>query len=334
MAGSSMDGLDLCLATFTKKGKWQYSIERCDTIPYEHALYEKLKGSHRKTAKEQQELDVLFGNWIGETINIFLSGEKPELLAVHGHTVRHAPHEKVSWQLGEGKRIATVTGIPTITDFRSLDVQNGGQGAPLVPFGDFELFSEADACLNLGGIANISIAASKTAWDICPCNQVLNQYSNTYGREYDEGGDIARTGELDSTFISNLKEISFFQTPPPKSLPNSFIPLELLQSIPAQNGLRTYIEFISLQIKADLTNIHPGKLLVSGGGVFNSFMMERIASQLPDWQILVPEANIISYKEALIFAFLGLMKMQGKVNVLRSVTGASKDSCSGTIHLP
>ena len=334
MAGSSMDGLDLILATFSHAKSWNYTIESCATIPYESLLYKELREAKSKSPEEQKKLDISFGHWIATIILDFLNGRKPDLMAVHGHTLIHAPERAVSWQLGDGKEIASITGIPTITAFRSLDVKNGGQGAPLVPFGDFTLFKSFDACLNLGGIANVSILASKTAWDICPCNQVLNYYSNLLGHDYDKGGLLARKGDLNSDFMSKLEEISYFKQSPPKSLPNAFISKNMMDSTEPFNGLRTYTEFIAQQIKKDLDDTKPGKLLITGGGTFNTFLVERIKDHLTDWKIVIPTADIISYKEALVFAFLGLKKSRGENNVLRSVTGALMDSSSGVIHLP
>ena len=334
MAGSSMDGLDLSLVRFNYDNSWKYLIESCETISYPRDLYHSLSQASSYSMELQKKLDISFGNWIAQVIRGFLKERRPDLLAVHGHTVTHAPRKKISWQLGDGKQIAFVTGIPTVTEFRSLDVENGGQGAPLVPFGDFNLFSEYDACLNLGGIANVSISATQSAWDICPCNQVLNYYANKLGRAYDNRGALSRSGEIDATLYARLEEISFFNQQPPKSLPNSFIPVSVLDSTDPIIGLRTYTEFISRQIARDLSMNKPGKLLITGGGAFNTFLIEEIKKHLSKWDIVLPDTSIISYKEALIFAFLGLKKMRGEINVLRSVTGAAADSSSGVIHVP
>ena len=334
MAGSSMDGIDLSLVEFENQGGWQFKVVSCNTIPYEKDLYERLSYAKTKSRQVQEALHAEFGDWIGITIKDFLDGMVPDLLAVHGHTLIHAPEEGISWQLGDGQRIASRTGVPTITEFRSQDVSIGGQGAPLVPLGDFELFRSYDACLNLGGIANVSVLESKTAWDICPCNQVLNFYSNKIGRPFDSEGAVAQSGQLDASFISELEEILFFKMQAPKSLPNDFLPNALLEKVDPIIGLRSYTEFIALQLAKDLRQATPGRLLVTGGGAFNEFMVSRIKDLLAGWEVVIPNDQIISFKEALIFAFLGLKRLRGEINVLGSVTGATADSCSGLIHFP
>lgn len=338
MAGSSMDGLDLALISFQQnEDKWKFRVVRSGTVSYPKRLFDQLSQSSKMSAEEQKSLDVDYGEWIGEQVNQFLKDSQlPELLAIHGHTIIHEPENGVSWQLGSGEKIAAITGITAITDFRSLDVKIGGQGAPLVPLGDFELFSDYDACLNLGGIANISLKELKIAGDICPCNQVLNYYANQLGFAFDDKGNLARKGSIDTDFLVKLNSNTFYKKPFPKSLPNQFISNEILDFTLPENGLRTYSEFITDQISASLKNLKQGdkKLLVTGGGAYNSFLMELIQRKLSDWEVVTPHEEIISFKEAIIFGFLGMKKYLGEVNVLRSVTGASHDTSSGVIHLP
>lgn len=340
MAGSSMDGLDLTLVSFTlTNGFWTYEIIGSSTVSYNEHLHEQLRDSPTKSQSEKNDLDHLFGEWIGDQINLFLTqygNTKVDLLAVHGHTVMHAPHEGISWQLGSGQRIAEKTNIASVTDFRTADISEGGQGAPLVPMGDFVLFKEYDACLNLGGIANVSIRDKEMAWDICPCNQVLNFYANKLGFEYDKEGDLARGGVVSNELLEQIFQIDYFSKEGPKSLPNGFIPHHLLDTVDPSDGLRSYVEFIALQISKDLSFIkkESPKLLITGGGAFNSFLIERTRHYLSDWMVEIPNQELISFKEALIFAFLGLKRFRGEVNVQSSVTGASKDTSSGVIHFP
>lgn len=335
MAGSSMDGLDLAHITFINEHQeWDFEIKKCQTIAYSDELFKKLENASRIDLSKQKELDLEFGNWIAATINKFNGQHDIDLLAIHGHTVLHKPEERISWQLGSGEIIARETGIIAVTDFRDEDVKLGGQGAPLVPFGDFILFDEYDACLNLGGISNISIKELGIAGDICPCNQVLNFYARKLGNDFDEDGNLARKGQLDLDFSNKLNSVPFFKKPFPKSLPNQFLSEELLNSTDPFNGLRTYTEFIGSQIAKTLVDVKRGKLLITGGGAFNSYLVETLAKELPNWDIHIPSNDIISFKEAIIFGFLGLKKSLGEVNILRSVTGASRDTSSGVIHLP
>ena len=336
MAGSSMDGLDLAHVTFAKEqDEWTFEIGKATTIPYDPALFEKLKSSPSIDLEKQQELDLDFGLWIAERINEFKSDiNKVDLLGIHGHTVIHKPEKGISWQLGEGSTIAKSTGIPTVTDFRTQDVKLGGQGAPLVPLGDFLLFQEYDACLNLGGIANISLKEDRTAWDICPCNQVLNFFAEKLGKPFDDGGNMARMGKLDRVFYSKISRLPYFAQSPPKSLPNHFISKEILDSVNPSDGLKTYSQIIAEQISSNLQTFRPGKILVTGGGVLNHFLIDLIKEGLSSWEVVIPEKDLILFKESLVFAFLALRKFRNEINVLSSVTGASKDSSSGVIHLP
>lgn len=338
MAGSSMDGLDLALLKlFVENTKWHFQIMKCETIEYPTDLYARLKTAPSQSTEDQKNLDDIFGSWIAQKIKTFLQHTKtPELFAIHGHTVMHTPDKKISWQLGNGQLIADLTKILTISDFRSLDIELGGQGAPLVPFGDFNLFDKYDACLNLGGIANISIQSSRLAGDICPCNQVLNHYARQLGLPFDASGNQSKEGSIDHVFLKQIEEIPFFAKPFPKSLANDSIPQSLLDKVKPKVGLRSYTEFIANQVAFSLQNVkaNDAKLLITGGGAFNSFLVSRIKASLPDWKIVTPDADLISFKEAIIFAFLGLMRIQNEINVLSTVTGASRDSSSGVIHLP
>lgn len=335
MAGSSMDGLDIALVDFsTIENSWAYKIQKALTVPYEKDLYKQLKASPNLGKDKQLELDTAFGKWIGEQINLFQKDTKQiDLVGVHGHTVIHRPEAGVSWQLGNGDVISKMCQIPVVTDFRTLDVKLGGQGAPLVPFGDFHLFKDFDACLNLGGIANISQISNQTAWDICPCNQVLNHFSGKLERPYDEGGQFARTGNLDKSFYQHLLTMEYFSLHPPKSLPNNFISIETLDKVNPIDGLHTYCHFVADLISKDLSK-KTGKMLVTGGGAHNDFLIELIRNRITAWEVHIPGKILVEFKESLVFAFLALRRFRNEINVLASVTGASKDSCSGVIHLP
>jgi anhydro-N-acetylmuramic acid kinase len=336
MAGSSMDGIDLAHVCFEwTNNEWGYQLKKCETIPYTKNLHDELSQSSALSINQQQELDQHFGVWIGDKINAFKSDiGSVDLLGIHGHTVIHEPHNKISWQLGAGTAIASNTAITTVTDFRSLDIEHGGQGAPLVPFGDFLLFKDYDACLNLGGIANVSIKNDRTAWDICPCNQVLNFFSKKLGQPYDKGGELARQGSLDESFYTLISSMDYFLAQPPKSLPNNFIDHFILDSVDPLNGLHTYVHIIADEIAKNLPTTKKAKLLATGGGAWNSFLIELLSMRLKGWSVHVPDEKTVAFKEAIVFAFLALKRFENEVNVLASVTGASKDTSSGVIHLP
>ncbi|MEQ9402013.1 MAG: anhydro-N-acetylmuramic acid kinase [Cyclobacteriaceae bacterium] len=335
MAGSSMDGLDLAEVSFFKGSSWTFKVENCKTYSYDEKISGLLSGASDDSIELQYLTDRLFGEWIGECVQDFTS-EKQDLIAVHGHTLIHQPENGISWQLGRGDIIADFTGMKVVSDFRSQDVESGGQGAPLVPVGDFELFKAYDACLNLGGIANVSIKGRKLAWDICPCNQVLNYYSIQLNKPFDENGRIASSGTVNSDWLNALRSDSFFTKAPPKSLPNEFIHTSVLNQVEPTEGLRTYCEFIAERIISDASeHLPPGsKILSTGGGALNTFLMELLNQNHKSLDFVVPERQLIDFKEAIVFAFLGLLKLRNEINVLASVTGAKRDSSSGVIHYP
>ena len=335
MAGSSMDGLDLAHIVFEcSNGQWSFDLRKCHTISYPEDLYEKLRTVSEERLDECHDLDREFGKWTASMINNFKSDlPKIDLLGVHGHTLVHKPEERISWQLGRGDIIAAKTGITTITNFRTEDVETGGQGAPLVPLGDFSLFDQFDGCINLGGIANISVKNNETAWDICPCNQVLNFFAEKLGKDYDEGGQLAEQGSFDDLFAEQILSYPYFAQNPPKSLPNNYIPHEILDNVDPINGLHTYTWLIAELISRSLPKFDGKKVLITGGGAFNKYLINCISDKSSNIIIEIPDSKLVSYKESLIFAFLALKRMRNEINVLSSVTGSSKDSSSGVIHL-
>jgi anhydro-N-acetylmuramic acid kinase len=334
MAGSSMDGLDLALVDFTHdKNRWTFNIDKADTIAYSHQIEQELKNVSSVSPEKQVIVDQLFAEWSTNAISEFIAGFEPQLIGFHGHTVKHDPYEGISWQLGSGQSMADRLHLPVVTDFRSLDISLGGQGAPLVPFGDFVLFNEFDGCLNLGGIANLSLREKQIGWDICPCNQLLNYFAEQLGLPYDNGGKLAASGNVNEHLIEQLSQQHYFQKAPPKSLPNGFL-MDYLKHIEPHEALATCSAFIARRIGAELSTVRPGKLLITGGGAHNTFLVSLIRNRLSSWEIVVPSVELTDYKEAIIFAFLALMRSFDQPNVLASVTGASRDSSSGVLHLP
>lgn len=341
MSGTSLDGLDIAAVEFhyTDK-KWDFQIAAAETISYSKGWENRLRNSTELSGEELIQLHTDYGHFLGKEINRFIktSGFVPEIIASHGHTVFHQPENHFTFQAGSGADIAAETGIATVADFRTGDVALGGQGAPLVPVGDRMLFSEYESCLNLGGFANISFEKNITrvAFDICPVNFVLNYLSEKEGLVYDENGELGRDGSLDERLLKQLNNLSFYEQEPPKSLGKEwmesiFFPIIEASEISVSNKLRTVYEHIAIQIaKASLAK---EKMLVTGGGAFNTFLIELIKKHSPA-KVVIPEKIIVDYKEALIFGFLGILRFLGQINCYASVTGAKKDSSAGVIFLP
>jgi anhydro-N-acetylmuramic acid kinase len=339
MSGTSLDGLDLAAVEFYyDDGKWDFQIAAAETVQYDKKQENRLRNSTELSGEELIRFHANYGRFLGKEIKRFMNatGFKPKIIASHGHTVFHQPEKHFTFQVGNGADIAAETGITTIADFRTGDVALGGQGAPLVPVGDRLLFSAYDSCLNLGGFANISFEKSgeRMAFDICPVNFILNYLAKKAGLPYDKNGELGKTGKTDSKLFHQLNQLPFYGQTPPKSLgkewmDHKFFPLVENSPISIPDKLRTVYEHIGVQIGKTIPE--NGKALVTGGGAFNTFLIEQLTTH-SSAEIIIPGKQIIDYKEALIFAFLGLLRFMGEVNCYATVTGAKRDSSSGMIY--
>ena len=341
MSGTSLDGLDIAAVEFKKSGdNWTFDLIDAATISYSHSWEEQLKNAPQLSGEQLTKLDFEYGKLLGEQAKIFVKERNfaADFIASHGHTVFHRPEHGYTLQIGEGAKIAAVSGLPVVADFRTADVALGGQGAPLVPIGDKLLFSDYDCCLNLGGFANISFekGGERIAFDIGPANIVLNEMVQEFGLKYDKDGELGRQGKIDFDLLKQLNSLEFYRQPEPKSLGREwieevFLPLLAKSSAPFSDKLRTVYEHIAIQITNVLNG--KGKMLVTGGGALNRFLIERI-QDLTTTEVCLPGKKIIEYKEAIIFAFLGVLRFLNLNNCLTSVTGAAKDHSSGVIFLP
>ena len=333
MSGTSLDGIDLAICTFTINQGWEYRIEKSNTLKYPIYWKSKLETLHTQNKATIEQANIQFGQYVGEIINVFLDGEKIDFIASHGHTIFHQPENNYTLQIGCGKTISQTTKTTTINDFRSLDIFLNGQGAPLVPIGDLLLFPKHKYCINIGGFANISIKNNEEiiAFDICPANIVLNDICKKLGFEYDYNGNISRKGEIVPALLHQLNQLDFYIKKAPKSLGREWVEehiFPILKNQKPEDLLHTFCEHTAIQIGKFLTD---ESALFTGGGVFNSFLMERITFYSKS-EILVPNKELIEFKESLIFAFLGVLRLRNEVNCLQSVTGADRDNCGGLIH--
>ena len=341
MSGTSLDGVDLAYCVFRNdKKKWTYKIVHAETIPYKDKWKSRLKELHKSDALLIAKTHADSGKYFGQLVRNFIRKHKikPELINSHGHTIFHQPENGFTYQIGDGAQIAAATGINTVCDFRTKDVALGGQGAPLVPIGDRLLFPEYDYCLNLGGIANISFEKNKKriAFDICPVNMALNALAGEANRHYDENGKLASQGIINNKLLDELNKIKFYSLHPPKSLGKEwfekyFAPLIKNNTVSLPDRLRTVTEHIALQIVSVIKNNSAQRVLSTGGGSHNNFLMHCMVSKTKA-KIIIPGKKLIDNKEALIFAFLGVLRIRNEINVLKSVTGASCDHVSGTVY--
>ena len=339
MSGTSLDGLDICYSWFTKDDdSWHYQILQAEAESYPEEIKRKLATAQLMDALSYARFNSDYGIYVGKRIKAFIDKHslKPDLIASHGHTIFHQPSNRFTAQIGSGACIAAETGIDTVCDFRTTDVALYGQGAPLVPIGDRYLFADYNYCLNLGGFSNVSFEEGKEriAYDISPVNYVLNHYMRSTGKDYDKDGETARSGKVYTALLDKLNGLSFYTHSGPKSLSREnvedlFIPLIDSYSLSLQDKLATFCEHISIQIGK---NIKSGKVLVTGGGAFNKFLIERMQINSPQCIYHIPDEQTINFKEALIFAFLGALYFYNIPNCLASVTGAQRDSIGGALY--
>ncbi|HEX8517763.1 MAG TPA: anhydro-N-acetylmuramic acid kinase [Bacteroidia bacterium] len=343
MSGTSLDGLDIAFCRFTfNENKWHFEILQSETRPYPGEWKERLLSLETVDGITFQEIHHEYGFYTGRLVSDFIIKHslKVDFVASHGHTVFHQPDKRFTVQVGAGSAIAAACKTAVVCDFRSLDVALGGQGAPLVPIGDKLLFGEYDYCLNLGGFANVSYEhkGRRAAYDICPVNIVMNAITERLGKPYDDRGELARSGMISKYLLNELNELPYFRQPPetPKSLGKEWVKENIdtlfdKYEIEENDLLATFCEHVAAQIARALESKKEGKLLITGGGTYNDFLIERIRERVP-LEIVIPAKNIIEFKEALIFAFLGVLRMRNEINCLRSVTGARENNCGGAVY--
>jgi len=343
MSGTSLDGIDLALISFKKETNWSFEIITAETVSYPEYWFNKLKNLTSLERSELANIDEEYTIYLATIINQFIKQNSITVIDAvcsHGHTALHQPSLGFTLQIGNLPKLSSRINQLVVCDFRVQDVDLGGQGAPLVPIGDRLLFKDYDWCLNLGGFANISseIKNESVAFDICPVNIVLNMYVETLGIQYDAGGELARHGKLNTTLFNDLNALSFYKESPPKSLglewvEQQIIPLINSFKLDTKDILHTYVMHAAFQIAKVVNQTNESSILVTGGGAFNTFLMEEI-TKLTSNKIVIPSSEIIEFKEALIFGFLGVLKLREEINCLKSVTGASKDHSSGKVYSP
>jgi anhydro-N-acetylmuramic acid kinase len=341
MSGTSLDGLDIAYCRFDlKDGLWKFEIIEATTVKYPKAWINKFMAAKEMTAVDFARLNVDFGHYIGKSVRRFMNSHKikVDLIASHGQTIMHQPKIKLTFQIGSGAAIAAETGATVVCDFRTTDIAMGGQGAPLVPIGDELLFGDFGACLNIGGFANLSynIRGNRIAYDICPANTILNFLARKSGKAYDRNGKMAENGNISDELLNELNRIDFYKQKPPKSLGierlvNIILPLNNFSNLSVADRLRTLTEHIAMQIAHAIEQSRAKNILSTGGGTHNYFLVKRI-KDLSGNKLVIPRKEIIDYKEALIFAFLGVLRLRNETNCLKSATGARRNSCGGAIY--
>lgn len=345
MSGSSLDGIDIAYCVFRKDGiAWTFTLEHTDCIEWDVAMRDELEQARQLSGKDLWHLHARLGYYFGEQVNAFITrnalDRKVDFIASHGHTVFHFPERHFTTQIGDGAQIAALTGVPAIVDFRSKDIALHGNGAPVVPIGEKYLFPSNRLFLNIGGIANIAYHQGESiiGFDVCCANQLLNYLSLQINKPYDENGTIASMGTVQQDLLEQLNRLTFFSLPFPKSLDNGFSKNELIPIINAfdytvADKLATCCEHIAIQVKESIAFVldKSEPIFVTGGGAFNRYLIQRIEAVVGR-KVIVPNADVMNYKEALIIAFMGVLRWRNEINVLKTVTGAKANSVNGAIY--
>lgn len=340
MSGTSLDGVDIVACNLELlNGDWSYSIIHSETLDYPLEMLSALKEAQTLSSINLSLLHVDYGKFLGIIIRDFCAtyNFQPDFIASHGYTVFHQPEKSLTLQIGSGAHIAAETGVKTVCDFRTSDVALGGQGAPLVPIGDAFLFGKYSACLNLGGFSNISYQQQdkRIAFDVCPLNFILNDLSNKLGKSYDEGGNFGRQGQIDHELLEKLNGLDYYNQSPPKSLGREFVESQVYPLIIEQHDVltlfATFYEHMAQQLANTLNAVKAQNVLVTGGGSYNTFLIDKLRSRT-NTEVVIPEPKLIDMKEALVFALLGAMRLQGIPNCLASVTGARNDNVGGVVY--
>lgn len=348
MSGTSLDGLDMAHCHLWQSGtQWEFSIKETKSISYSTEMQAKLQDSIFLPAENLLSFHNSYGTWLGEQSLIFIDEHNLNVdgIASHGHTTHHRPEMGLTFQIGSGQHLANASGQKVVCDFRTNDVALGGQGAPLVPIGDTLFFGAYDFCLNLGGIANVSFDkdGQRIAYDIGLANMILNHITRKNGLDYDKGGQMARSGKVNAELLKKLNDLDFYRLPYPKSTGYEWFVEKVVPLVDSTNesmenllctGIHHICEQIATQVKVNSSKSN-NSLLATGGGALNDFLIQTLQEKLDtDTKVMVPDIKLIEFKEALVFALMGALRMEGKTNVLRSVTGAKKDSSSGVVFMP
>ena len=348
MSGTSLDGLDIAYCHIREENKqWFFEIQQTKSVSYDEEMRLKLKSAILLSATDLLEFNNTYGTWLGKQAKNFIDeyGVEVDFISSHGHTVHHQPDRGFTYQIGSGQHLANASNCKVICDFRMNDVALSGQGAPLVPIGDELLFKQYDFCLNLGGISNISFEyqGKRIAYDVGLANMILNYSTQKIDMSYDNGGELASSGTKNQEMLVALNALAYYKLPFPKSTGYEWFLKEVVPIIEntndsIENLLHTSIHHICDQLVNEVhkyTTKRESTILVTGGGALNTFLMKTLQEKLGDSvKIIISDKILIEFKEALVFAFMGVLRAESKMNVLCSVTGAKKDSSSGVIFYP
>ncbi len=372
MSGTSLDGIDAALVNVATDGnsvRFLYGIIR----PFSDSLRERLMAlAHSKKVNKEElvRMDALMGHLLSDVVEELLkeSGMETEdilMVASHGQTIGHYSDKKDQFghstaftlQIGDGDVIAARTGIPVVSDFRRRDMAMGGEGAPLIPLLDSLLFQDIEqnrCCLNIGGIANVTVLSAgggaPMAFDTGPGNCLSDlAVVRLIGRglRFDPGGENALGGEIHNEIVDRAMADAYFTQPPPKSTGREYFDEKFLNFLLGMERDAPFGDMVAtiscLTPRSIADALHsfvpvddfPKEMIVSGGGVHNRFFMEKLKAFLPEMNVVSSGEYGIDpdFKEAMGFALMGYRTMKGLPSSIPGVTGARLPQILGKISL-
>jgi len=266
-----------------------------------------------------------------------------DLIGFHGHTIDHRPQERMTWQIGDGALLAELTGIDVVNDFRSADVKEGGQGAPLVPLFHAALVKDNEkpvAVLNIGGVANVTYISENNiiAFDTGPGNAMLDDWVFQHnGKSYDEDGELSLEGNINEEALAKLVSNAYFEETPPKSLDRNHFSMDVVTALSLNDGAATLAAFTaeSIALGAKFFPQEVKSWYVSGGGRHNKRIMSELSSRLSGDVHNIEDLGFDGDAlEAQAFAYLAVRSIRKLPLSLPSTTGVKKSSVTGGVFCP
>ncbi len=349
MSGTSLDGIDIALCEIDSSS---CTLVSSHEYPYPKELKEKILNiiNSSTTLQEIGTLDVKLGTLYADAINDFLIGidvSTITAIGLHGQTLWHNPNSEspFSMQLGSPNVVSAATGIKVVSDFRNMDIANGGEGAPFAPaFHQFVFNSlkEKTAVVNIGGMANITILGDKLrGWDSGCGNVLLDMWMmQSHSKSYDRDGAFAKSGKVHQALLDVMLSDAYFKKLPPKSTGREYFNAEWLdkkltifQNIKSADIQRTLLELTALSIVNDIKKTDTELIILCGGGSKNSFLMQRV-QELSNLKVASSDEYGVSsdFMEAMAFAWLAYKRVNNQEVDLKTVTGAKKNSILGGIY--
>lgn len=356
MTGTSLDAIDIAKCEISEKGNRQsISLLSFTSLPFSPDTYDSIRAALRNTASMEQLSDIpyLLARDYANAVESINNERDVQCVAVHGQTLWHHPPVS-SWQAASGPALSALLSLPVVHDFRSADIALGGQGAPLVPAFDHATLASDESnvvALNIGGMANVTLLPSEVnredvvAFDTGPGNVWIDTAVRvTFGKQYDTSGHIARAGRIIPPMFAECCSFPFYTQTPPKSTGRElFSEAEAARLItkyshpssPLEDVVTTMTEVTAWSIAEHIARHAPmsNQIIVSGGGSQNVFLLERIQHHLGERLI---SAKLLVHddwkaKEAMAFAYLGWLTLNGLPGNIPRVTGASRGTVLGSI---